>query len=179
MLRIEPTTTNIKNFKSYNKRKVRAQSPNGDKTMLAPTLIGLTTIAASIAFLTKTSKKSYNEALKKAGVQIKDNIAILDKSGEKFTGKIQRYENRNRKETINFVDGIITEKLYHDIFGKEIEGEFYKDGKKVLKIWKSTGQAKGTRGYKYHEEGTKIIEDGNFIETKNGFEWARQFIKKK
>ena len=68
MLRIEPTTTNIKNFKSYNKRKVRAQSPNGDKTMLAPTLIGLTTIAASIAFLTKTSKKSYNEVLKKAGV---------------------------------------------------------------------------------------------------------------
>ena len=69
---------------------------------------------------------TYEEALRKNGVEIKNGIATLIKSGEKFTGKIQRFEKRNRKESVEFVDGVMTEKLYYTAFGKEIEGYFYK-----------------------------------------------------
>lgn len=70
-----------------------------NKAMIAGTLAGLAAIGAAAIGLKKTAKMSYEEALKKSGVQVKDGIATLIESGEKFTGKIQRFEKRNRKET--------------------------------------------------------------------------------
>lgn len=128
MLRINPTEQiNFVGTTISNQKDKVFPEPESNKSMaLAGTLAGLAALGLAAAGLKKTSKTSYEEALKKAGVQIKDGIATLLESGEKFTGKIERFEKRNRKETVEFVDGVMTEKLYYTAFGKEIEGYFYK-----------------------------------------------------
>lgn len=180
MLRIEPTnvTISLKSANENNPKTGKASINKEDKSMLVATLSALAAAGAAFVGLKKTSPISYEEALKKAGVEIKDNVARLVKTGEKFTGKIQRFENRNRRETVAFVDGIMTEKLYHTCIGSEIEGEFYRDNKRVLKIWKSVGQVKGHKGFAYSGEGISSCENGPFVETKDGFAWARKFLKK-
>ena len=146
------------------------------KSYLTSALVCLAALGAATYGYKKTSPIAYEEALKKAGVQIEDNIATLIESGEKYTGKIERFVNRNKKETIEFKDGIIKEKLYHNLFGKELEGYFYKDGKEVLKIWKSVGQQKNNSGFSYSGENVANTKSAAFIATKDGFEWARKFI---
>ncbi len=181
MIKIEPTI--LTNFKAKSETKSdiisdRAQNKNnGEKSMLAGTLAGLATLGAVAIGLKKTSPVSYEEALKKAGVQIKDNVATLIETGEKFTGKIQRFEKRNRKETVEFVDGLMTEKVYHSLLGKELKGEFYKNGERVLQIWRSVGQKKNSYGFAYSGKNIPNYEPGPFIETKDGFTWARNYIK--
>lgn len=180
MLRVEPAPTilNFKTGKKENPKSVNASKRASDKSMLAGTLAGLAAVGAAALGLKKTSPMSYEEALKKAGVQIKDNIATLIETGEKFSGKIQRFEKRNCKETVEFVDGVITEKLYHNLMGKELHGDFYKDGKRVLRIWESAGQVKNTHGFSYTGEGVASVKPAPFIETKEGFAWAREYVKK-
>lgn len=180
MLRVEPTNAAIMNFKASESINSEPEKPGKkeNKAMIAGTLAGLAAIGAAAIGLKKTAKMSYEDALKKAGVQVKDGIATLIESGEKFTGKIQRFEKRNRKETVEFVDGVMTEKVYHSLTGKELEGEFYKNGKRVLRIWKSVGQIKGSRGFTYMEKNVPPVCDGPFIETKEGFKWAREYVKK-
>ncbi len=128
MLRIEPTEQ--KNFistKANKKQETTTSAQNNDKKKaIIGTLSGLAVLGLAAIGLKKTATMSYEEALKKSGVQIKDGIATLIESGEKFSGKIQHFEKRNRKETVEFVDGVMTEKLYHTALGKEIEGYFYK-----------------------------------------------------
>lgn len=179
MLRIEPTFISL-NFKSDNEEKskpIKSGKKESEKSMITGTLIGLAAVGAAVLGVKKTSPISYEEALKKAGVEVKNNIATLIESGEKFTGKIQRFEKRNRKETVEFVDGVITEKLYHNLMGKELGGEFYKNGKQVLRIWASAGQKKNSYGFVYSGEGIPTYEFGPFVETKEGFAWAREYIK--
>jgi len=128
MLRIEPTITQTfkqNSLSADNKTAVRRKD-KADKNMLALSLAGLAAAGLTAIGLKKTHIISYEEALKKNGVEIKDGIATLIKSGKKYTGKIERFEKRNRKETVEFVDGTMTEKLYYTAFGKEIDGYFYK-----------------------------------------------------
>ncbi len=181
MLRIEPTIST--NFKAKSEAKSdiisdRAQNKNnGEKSMLAGTLAGLATLGAVAIGLKKTSPVSYEEALKKAGVQIKDNVATLIETGEKFTGKIQRFEKRNRKETVEFVDGLMTEKVYHNMFDRELNGQFFKDGKKAFTIQKI-----GKNKYSVHPhidfiDKFVITKPAPYIEIEDGFAWAREYIK--
>ena len=109
MLRVEPVTNRI-NFRS-NKINRPAQQDgeqkaDGDKALLT-TLGTLAAIGTAFCFL-KTRPTTFEDALKKAGVEIKNNVATKIGTGEKFSGKIERFENMNRKETVEYVDGIIT-----------------------------------------------------------------------
>ena len=128
MLRIEPTKQISFTSAATGSKQDKSQSfqKDSDKGAVLGTLSGLAVLGLAALGLKKTSKMSFEEALKKNGVEIKDGIATLIKSGEKFTGRIQRFEKRNRKESVEFVDGVMTEKLYYTAFGKEIEGYFYK-----------------------------------------------------
>ena len=179
MLKINP----IKSYVSFKAQDVdnnskdlkTAQTIDNKKVLLS--LSGLATAGLALVGLSKTSKSTFEEALKKNGVEIKDGIAKLVKNNERFTGKIERFETRNRKETVNFVDGIMTEKLYHNLLGKELEGRFYKNGEEVLKIHASVGQVKNTHGFLYSGKGIQTYKSGPFVETKEGFAWAREYIK--
>ena len=126
MLHIEPIITSKQTFRSKSSEIKSNNKDGNNKAMLSLSLTGLAAIGLAAIGLKKTSIMTYEEALRKNGVEIKNGIATLIKSGEKFTGKIQRFEKRNRKECVEFVDGVMTEKLYYTAFGKEIEGYFYK-----------------------------------------------------
>ena len=115
---------------------------------------------------------SFEEALKKNGVEIKDGIATLIKSGEKFTGKIQRFEKRNRKESVKFVDGVMTEKLYHNILGKELDGYFYKNGA----CYKVYGSSKLYTTYLYIENQLITRGDAQRMDKKSVFDKTREYI---
>ena len=180
MILIEPTNR-IYSFKANKLKKEQNQNSenfdNKNKENLVLTLAALAVAGLAAVGLKKTSVLSFEEALAKNGVEIKDGIAKLIKNGENFTGKIERFEKRNRKETVEFVDGKMTEKLYHNLLGKELEGVFYKDGKQVLRIWQGVGQTKNSHGFLYEGNNVPKNEPGPFVETKNGFAWAREYIK--
>lgn len=180
MIRVEPTINNIK-FSSLKEKQdnvVESKKQENNKNMLVASLIGLAAVGATAVGIKKSSPISYERALEKAGIEIKNGIAVLSKTGEKYTGKIQRFESRTKKETIQFVDGVITEKLQHNLLGKELEGVFYQEGKPIFKIWKSVGQEKNSRGFAYTYEGAEPTKPNLFVKTKEGFDWARKFIEK-
>lgn len=175
MLRIEPmSTTHFKTKKESQQSLLSPQKNENKKEVLIATLAGLATIGATIIGLQKTSPKNYEEALKKAGIQIEDGIAILIKTKEKYTGTVQRFETRSKKETIKFVDGIITEKINHNLFGKELEGKFYKNGTLRCKV------GSGIEGYSvtiYNKNG-ELETRGDAINFSNDkFNSAREYIK--
>ena len=179
MLKVNSSNNNI-SFKTqnYNKNSNESKSIQKDNNKkIFFSLAGLATAGLALVGLSKTSKSTFQEALQKNGVEIKDGIAKLIKNGEKFTGKIERYETRNRKETVNFVDGIMTEKLYNNLLGKELEGRFYKNGEEVLKIFAAAGQKENSYGFLYSGKGIQTYKSGPFVETKEGFAWAREYVK--
>ena len=82
-------------------------------------------MGTAVLLLKKTSPVRYEEALKKGGVEIKNNIAILSETGEKYTGKIQRHVSHNKKE--------ITEYIYEiNCENKSIPIEIIKESKQKL-----------------------------------------------
>ena len=96
MLYIEPTRQiNFTNTTTGSKQdKSQSVQKDSDRGAVLGTLSGLAVLGLSAIGLKKTSKMSFEEALKKNGVEIKDGIATLIKSGEKFTGKMQRFEKK-------------------------------------------------------------------------------------
>lgn len=180
MLTIEPTKNSL-NFCSFEKKDqilVKTEKQEDKKNMLMASLAALAAAGATAVSLKKTTPISYEKALEKAGVEIKNGVATFIKTGEKYTGNIQRFATRSKKETVKFVDGLITERLCHNLVGKELEGEFYKEGKLILKIWKSAGQEKNSRGFSYIYNGEHSTKPNPFIKTKKGFAWARGFLEK-
>lgn len=148
------------------------QTSTNSKLLLS--LAALATIGLSVVGAKKTAKISFEEALKNNGVEIKNGIAILIESGEKFTGKIQRFETGNRKETVEYTDGLIKEKVYHNLFGRELNGEFYRDG--VLKVRVNPYVIKdGEKTFAYYDNGGKFKDCKTMIaQTKASvFDWAR------
>ena len=174
MLRIEKTNNIVFMNNSQNKQKTDSEqkdSENKNNTMLL-SLAGLASIGAALVGMAKCRKTSFEDALVKNGVQIKDGLATLIKSGEKYTGKIERYVN-TKKETVQYIDGIITEKIYHNALGRELEGSFYKDG--ILRISVGNG-----RVYSMSEldKNSKVIRHYDCkYDGKNKFENARNMIK--
>lgn len=176
-MKIQPIARNIV-FAQNNQNSKDIQTDNvqnnpSEKHLIALSLGGLATLGAVAAAL-KTRKTSLEEALRKNGIQLKNNIATLIENGEKYTGKIERYESRNRKETIKFVDGKMEECLYHNILGKELDGYFYKDGVKKLHVSSSKGSIIGYA--EYHQNGG--LKRGEIICESSAFNWAREHIKK-
>ncbi len=179
MLRIEPTIAIPVEFCAKNsKSKTEQSNGKSDKKMLGLALTGLAVIGAAALGLKKITPMSYEEALKKSGVEIKDGVARLKSTGEKFSGKVQRFETRNRRETVEFADGKIKEKLYHDLLGFETEGSFYVDGELKLRV--ATGCKIGKKGFScrdYTEDKAGAIVEVMPIKT-SVFDWAREYLKK-
>lgn len=146
-----------------------------DKTTL--TLLGLAVGGALAVLLGQKSKMSFEKALLKEGVKIKDGIAIIQETGKKYTGTIKRKVNAYgmKREIVTYKDGLITEKLYKDILGRELEGHFYKEGKPYLTIWKDA--KKGNR-FKIRYDNEMILDNNKYIEAESGFNWARTQLEK-
>ena len=180
MIRIEPTANNLKicSLKKEQEVVVRPKNQENKKKMLISSLAALAAAGATAVTLKKTKPITYAKALENAGIEIRDGVAVLVKTGEKFTGKIQRFETRSKRETVNFVNGMIKEKLYHNPLGKELEGVFYEEGQPILRIWKSVGQEKNAHGFSYAYKEISTIKSVPFVETKEGFAWARRFLEK-
>ena len=174
MLRIESIQQkSFTSTKTSSKQdKSRSIGKDHDKSAVVATLSGLTVLGLAAIGLKKTSIMTYEEALRKNGVEIKNGIATLIKSGEKFTGKVQRFEKRNRKESVEFVDGVMTEKLYHNILGKELDGYFYKKGA----CYKVNGSRKLFTTYLYIDN--RLIEraDAQKFDNSSVFEKTREYV---
>ena len=84
------------------------------------------------------TEQELNSILKKYGVEIKDGLAIISQTNERFSGSITRHAGflGLQKEIINFSDGDLTKKLYY-ILNQEKLGYFYKEGKTYLEIEKN------------------------------------------
>ena len=160
---------------SESKQIPNSDNKKGTKALLGP-LAGLAVIGMAVG-LKMTSKNTFEDALKKSGVQMKDGIATIIDTGEKFTGKITRYETRNRKETVDFVDGKMTEKLYHNFFGKELEGYFYKNNEPVLRVAKSSSTLAVSCLGKNESCVTRM--DVKIERGESAFDWARNYLKDK
>ena len=81
---------------------------------------------AKIKRIASLFDKNIESILKKCDIVMKNGIAF--KNDEKFTGTINRRFVFIQKEIITFVDGIINERIYYDIFNKEVLGFFYVEG---------------------------------------------------
>ena len=174
MSRIEPTKQISFTSAATGSKQDKSQSfqKDSDKGAVLGTLSGLAVLGLAALGLKKTSKMSFEEALKKNGVEIKDGVATLIKSGEKFTGKIQRFEKRNRKESVKFVDGVMTEKLYHNILGKELDGYFYKNGA----CYKVYGSSKLFTTYLYIDNRLVIRGDAQKMDKSSVFDKTREYV---
>ncbi len=145
--------------------------------LAAVAALGITTLA-----LTKGRTKSFEKALEKQGVTIKDGLAVVKDSGEKFSGAIKRNIKPFglKKETVQFDKGIMTEKVYHDVFGREVAGEFYKNGKLHIsvQIYGRSSQKKFISSAFFDQNGKYLHNDRGTCSTKESvFETYRKGIK--
>lgn len=150
---------------------------NNDKTSVA--IVGMVLVTSTVlALVGKMTKSTYFKALKKQGVEIKDEIAYLVNSKEKFTGSIKWNSKPYgaEKNIVNFDNGVIQEQLIYGLLGKEKSGEFYKDGKKVLQVYSAVSKANKEKGVEYciNNDATKPLL---FEKTDSPFEWARNKLK--
>lgn len=142
-------------------------------------MIGITaiTIAGCTLLCFKMSIKSLAEILKNQGAELKDGFAVISKTGEKFSGTIKRRSGTygQKRETIKYENGLITEKIYHNIYGKELEGEFYKSG--VLRI--KVRQGKNYSITQFDSDGKcQALFDCIKVKNKSKFDNARELINR-
>ena len=110
---------------------------------------------------------------------------VDSKTGEKFTGTVRSFVGKigfNRIESQSFVDGVITEKTYKNMFGSELGGVFYKDGKECFKV--TIGYPyfvpynKAVATYRYAQDKSATVHtDRRGFSFKSVFEWARNYVK--
>lgn len=123
--------------------------------------------------LMEKGKMSYEQAIKKSGIIIKDNLAIIKENGKKYTGIIQGFQSFNRKKTTKFVDGKLTEKIYHNFWGQELNGEFYSNGIKRYAV------SNGNRNfvlYSFDDTGNLVSRITCTTENKSKFDIAREAL---
>ena len=134
----------------------------------------------------KPPRKSFEKILEKNGLEFKDKILVRKENGEKFTGELKRstgkpdqFKGKEMIETQKFKDGIITEKTYTDWSGREIEGDFYLDGKIRLHVSGVIENNKMRFGFNDYDKNGKPISlgDGLMDKEESIFEWAREYIK--
>ena len=187
MLTINPiNSVSSTNFKT-NRSTAKAEQKNCEiKKASYNTRVGLSLAGFSILGIMsivigkgKNSIMTYEEAVRKCGNVIKDGIVVNLKSGEKFTGVIKRNISINKKETSIFENGQLKEKLYYNALGKELNGEFYKDGKIVLSVGEHQGLLLKSFPYRKYADG-QIVEKGDVFQKRlsSVFQWARDLIQK-
>lgn len=175
----------MSSFNEVYFREQAAKSKNNNLSNQQKLGLGITT--ASLAGIgvcagIKGKKASLFKALEKQGIELKNGVAILKESGEKFTGNVKRNVKSFglRKETIHYDNGVMTERVCHNIWGKEVCGDFYKDG--VLRISipgiMSRGKRKAFPIYTYDKTGKPESLGDNFgTEMDSVFAEMRRHIK--
>lgn len=187
MLLISPyqlTNNNYQtNFKAANTKIENRKFSNNDlvKTtaIVSCSLAALGVAGFAALFMkNKNAVMTFEQALKKQGIKIINDTAVLSESGKTFSGEVKRNINWNRKETVKFKDGVVAEKIYHNAFGKELDGEFYKNGKIALKVTKHSGLFLKSFGFNTYKDGC-FCEKGDVFNGKiaSVFEWAREYSK--
>ncbi len=184
MLSINPIITINSSFKSVQESPVISSAKNDtskkkDNKQLYMALAGLAVLGTVAVVAGKKSISTYEQALAKNGVQIKDGIATVKATGEKYTGSIKRNTQAfgYKKETVQFADGVMTEKVYHDLKGAELEGEFFKDGKRRVRVTCDCGKELRYERYIFTSDGKLKIRGQCHNQNKDKFESARDIIK--
>lgn len=180
MIKIEPTLPINYSFTARKNLSVKDNQKDNTQKLLSA-VAGLAVLGAAAVIVGKKTTSTYEEALKKNGVQIKDGVAVLISSGEKYTGSVKHNVQAygTKKETVSFVDGVMTEKIYHNARGKELEGEFFKSGVLRVKVTKDANDSlKRYLRYEYDSSGKLQFRTDchNLYEDK--FDEARDIIKK-
>lgn len=122
-------------------------------------LAGLAVLGIGTCYAAKKSVKTFSEALEHRGLEIKDGVAVIKKTGERFTGEIKRntmffgIEREYRK----YNDGIIQEKLISTINEKEYSGEFFINGKLYYRF---SNVSRGQKSLRY--SASVFVEDSPF-----------------
>lgn len=141
-------------------------------------IVGLSLIGTGLA-----SKSKFTKNISRKGLEFKNGVLVKKATGEAFSGKIKSNVGLifgfNKIETRVFDNGIITEKTYKNLFGREKEGYFYKDGKECLDVFIKSQNIK-TKNKKIATTWRSL--DNSFIDTdgyRKGsvFEWARNLVK--
>lgn len=137
MLKINPT----QNISFYaNKQQKNNTSENNKIALEAGGAVVATVLAIGAS---KVFRKNLTQVLKKQGVELKNNIAVITENSKKFTGdvKLRTGTLGLSKEIIKYEDGVMVERLCYDFWGKEKEGFFYnKNGKLRLSIMGKQGK---------------------------------------
>ncbi|MBO5738153.1 hypothetical protein J6R97_02295 [bacterium] len=127
-MKIKYLNFNTTTFKNISQVETQNQHGNQNLSKIAKVAgcVGLAYIGIGLA-----SKNNFNKNILKKGLEKGDELLINKKTGEAFTGKIKSNVGTiigfNKIETCVFKNGIITEKTYKDIFGRELQGYFYKN----------------------------------------------------
>lgn len=147
------------------------------------TLAAITSIIiAGKLYLHSRKYLTFEQTLEKNGIQINNNIAVLKKNGEKFTGVIERKIKKltsSKIERTRYNKGIIEEKTYTGKKGKEIKAYFYKDGDllyDVGEIYQDKHQKAYATG-KYSKGKLVVIGDAICNVNESVFENYRKIMK--
>jgi hypothetical protein len=179
-MKIKYLNFNTTNFKNVSQVETQNQHGNQNLSKIAKVAgcVGLAYIGIGLA-----SKNNFNKNILKKGLEKGDELLINKKTGEAFTGKIKSNVGMiigfNKIETRVFENGVITEKTYKDVFGRELFGYFYKNGKLCIdvSVYKTFKKNKRFSYTWRKEDGNTCHFDG--ISNKSLFEHIRKIIKNK
>ena len=168
----------VDSLKTYN-INYQSEVENKKTTLKNTQIIGVISVGAlgGAVLCGHFSVRSLQSALKKQGVELRNGIATIIENNQNYTGTIKRRMGKLglKREIVKFEDGNLAEKTIRDIFGKELEGEFYKDGKLRIRV----GQGKRYSMIKYDQDGnTEAIFECKKDNSSSKFEKARDYISK-
>lgn len=139
MVKIDCLTCNFTSKKANitdNSKNAETSKNSNKSTILTGSLAGLIAFSIAGAIYTRKDKTNFFKVLKKQGLELKNGIIVSSQNNEKYTGTI-KFNNKAfglEKGTMLYKDGQIVEFLFHNCFGKEVRGIFYKDNKPFIKV---------------------------------------------
>ncbi len=167
------------NFESSAKQK---QTKCGKDLYFGAGALSSAAVIATAIVLGKKTKGNLAEILKENGISIKDGLATVISTGERYSGKIEHNVKwfGLKKESLVYDNGELVEKLYHNKNGKELEGYFFKNN--VLRIKVNKYKAYGIKiyfpYYVYDKNGKlESVNDCFGTETNSVFEDMRTILK--
>lgn len=167
------------NFKSNSTNYLKKKGDNMNNS--TPVVLATTgaIVLSTALFGIKGAKKNLVNVLKKNGIELKDGIATVIASGEKYSGTIKRSVQHFglRKEAVTYKNGIIKEKILYNLFGQEIEASFYNNGilaERVTFLSSLMSKHKAFSFDEFDKKGNLIKEgDGSTEEIKSFLEYLR------
>ena len=134
MLKIDPaihvTFSSQRKIENVQSNSTSTQNEH-QESKLCLTLGGLALLAAAAIGVKKGQVVPFEKALEKSGVEIKNKVAYIKGTNQKFTGSVSRISKSlgREKEITSYVDGVIQDEIVYNRRGQELKGEFYKNGK--------------------------------------------------